>query len=264
LVNQSDIWVEQEGAGPLFATAIHAGHEVRRELLPILALDDFERAHEEDPYTDSWVKLVPSWITFRQSRFEVDLNRKRNEAVYLTPEMAWGLHIWKHTPSKSMVERSLKEYDAFYAELGQLLEKIAAHHKRFVIFDLHAYNYRRDGSHLPPKDPGGNPEVNVGTGSIDRKNCGRIIERFIKDLRDFDFPGHPLDVRENVKFKGRQLAQWIHDKFPKSACVLSIEFKKFFMDEWTGVGDLDQIEAIRQALHSTLPGILEELKEAPE
>jgi hypothetical protein len=31
------------------------------------------------------------------------------------------------------------------------------------------------------------------------------------------------------------------------------------MGEWTGVRDLEAIEAIREALHSTLPGMLEEL-----
>lgn len=86
-----------------------------------------------------------------------------------------------------------------------------------------------------------------------------MVERFIKDLRKFDFLGRHLDVRENVKFKGRQLARWIHEHYPDSACVLSIEFKKFFMDEWTGEGDEEQIKAIREALQSTMPGILEEL-----
>jgi hypothetical protein len=33
-------------------------------------------------------------ITHR-SRFEVDLNRPRREAVYRIPEDAWGLDIWR-------------------------------------------------------------------------------------------------------------------------------------------------------------------------
>ena len=77
--------------------------------------------------------------------------------------------------------------------------------------------------------------------------------------RQYDFLGHHLDVRENIKFRGRELARWIHDHYPDSACVLSVEFKKFFMDEWTGEGDERQVRAIRDALHSTVPGVLEEL-----
>jgi hypothetical protein len=79
-------------------------------------------------------------------------------------------------------------------------------------------------------------------------------------LRAFDFLGRQLDIRENVKFRGGQLARWTHEQFPHSGCVLSIEFKKFFMDEWTGIPDSTQLEAIRQGLQSTVPGVLEELK----
>ena len=253
------LWVDHLGEGPLVATSIHAGHVIRRDLLPLLALDEPTRAREEDPYTDSWIKVVPSWISFRRSRFEVDLNRPPEEAVYMAPEMAWGLHIWKHPLDEKEVEQSLREYEAFYGELHRILTAIAAEHRHFVVLDLHSYNYRRPGPHAPPEDPGSNPDVNVGTGSLDRQRYAAIVERFMADLSSFDFLGSHLDVRENVKFKGRKLAQWIHENFPASSCVLSIEFKKIFMDEWTGVGDLEAIEAIREALHSTLPGILEEL-----
>ena len=258
--SNGQMWVEHEGKGPLFATAIHSGHEIRRELLPLLTIDESTRAREEDPYTDSWVKIVPSWIAVKRSRFEVDLNRPPEEAVYFAPEMAWGLHVWEHPLDRLEIDESLQEYEAFYRELHRLLANIANHHKHFVVLDLHSYNYRRPGPFEAPEDPRKNPDVNVGTGSIDRKCCGAIVERFITDLRKYNFMGRHLDVRENVKFKGRRLAQWIHQNFPGSACVLSIEFKKFFMNEWTGVGDLEKIEAIRNALQSTLPGLLEELR----
>jgi len=258
-IAENNIWLEHQGEGPLFATAIHAGHNVRGELLPFLALDESVRLREEDPYTDQWVRVVPGWIVMTRSRFEVDLNRERDEAVYRTPEMAWGLHLWKAPLSNEQIEHSIEEYDAFYNELEVLLSKLASHFKRFVIFDLHTYNYRRKGPEGPPADPLENPEVNVGTGTLDRILCGRVVERFIADLRKFNFLGRHLDVRENVKFEGRQLARWIHEKFPDSACVLSVEFKKFFMDEWTGEADEEQIQAIRDALSSTIPGIIEEL-----
>jgi N-formylglutamate amidohydrolase len=262
--SQNDrLWVEQVGDGPVVATAIHAGHEVRRDLLPLLAIDEPTRAREEDPYTDALIKVVPSWIAFRRSRFEVDLNRPREEAVYMAPEMAWGLQVWNRPLGKTEIRRSLQEYDTFYEELYHLLKKIEKRYGCFVVFDLHSYNYRRRGPHEPPEDPKENPDVNVGTGSLDRRRCGPIVQRFITDLRNYDFLGHHLDVRENVKFKGRQLAQWIHEKFPKSSCALAIEFKKIFMDEWTGVADIDQVEEIRKALHATLPGIMEELRSSP-
>jgi hypothetical protein len=41
---------------------------------------------------------------------------------------------------------------------------------------------------------------------------------------------------------------------------LAVEFKKFFMDEWTGTVNGEQLKKIREALRATIPGILDELK----
>jgi N-formylglutamate deformylase len=254
------LWLEKQDEGPLLATAVHAGHDIRGELLPLISLDESERTREEDPYTDYWVKVIPTWLVPTRSRFEVDLNRPRADAIYQTPEMAWGLHLWKHPPSKQMIDRSLEEYDAFYEELGHILDKLSEHYPHMVIFDLHSYNFRRRGPHDLPADKKTHPEVNIGTGTVDRNIYGNLVDRLIDDLRGFSFLGRHLDVRENVKFEGRQLAHWIHQRYPGRACVIAIEFKKFFMDEWTGVGDVEKIDAIRAALKSTLPGIVEELK----
>lgn len=253
------LWLEHRGTGPIMATAVHAGHEIRGELQPLLTLDEAARAREEDPYTDYWVKVVPTWLVARRSRFEVDLNRTRDESVYADPEMAWGMHVWEHPLDKKLVEHSLQEYDAFYSELEDILKGLASHHRHFIILDLHSYNHRREGPEHLPADPGDNPEVNIGTGSMDRKYWAPVVERFITDLREYGFYDRHLDVRENIKFKGRRLAQWIHQRFPKSACVIAIEFKKFFMDEWTGVGEVEKIQSIRTALQHTLPGQLQEL-----
>ena len=86
-----------------------------------------------------------------------------------------------------------------------------------------------------------------------------MIDRFEADLRNFDFPGGSLDVRENVRFPIGPFAKWAHERFPGRVCALSIEVKKFFMDEWTGVADLDLLAALSEALASTVPGVLEEL-----
>jgi N-formylglutamate deformylase len=256
---QSKLWAEARGDGPLMATAVHAGHEVRHELLPLMALDDTDRVREEDPYTDYWVKVVPTWLVPRRSRFEVDLNRPRASSVYMHPEMSWDLNVFVREPSSKELETSYAEYDAFYAELDAILSELKAHYDRFVVFDLHAYNFRRGGPRAEPSDSTLNPEVNVGTGTLNRRLFGPLVERFMDDLHAFDFLGRHLDVRENIKFKGRELARRVHARYGDSAAVLSLEFRKFFMDEWTGIGDVEQIEAIRQALAATLPGVLEEL-----
>ena len=94
---------------------------------------------------------------------------------------------------------------------------------------------------------------------MDRSRWASVVDRFLCDLGNFDFPGGLLDVRENIKFRGGHFGKWIHEHFPDSVCVLSIEFKKFFMEEWTGQADKSLVDAIQAALASTLPGMREEL-----
>ncbi len=247
---------------PLVATAVHHGSDLREELHPHLALSEAGRLREEDPYTGLWTGIAATGIVVHRSRFEVDLNRPREQAVYRQPEDAWGLRVWKGPLPDDVVARSLSGYDAFYAMLHELYSGLAARHGRFVVFDLHSYNHRREGPDGLAADVAGNPQVNVGTGTLgDRAPWAGVIDRFIHDLAAFDFPGGRLDVRENVKFRGGNGGRWAHETFPASACVLSIEFKKFFMDEWSGRADAELLEAIKAALASTVQGVAEELDE---
>lgn len=254
------IWRLHKGHGPLVATAIHDGSEVREEVLAHMALDEPGRLREEDPFTALWTEVAPTRVVGLRSRFEVDLNRPRESAVYRTPDDAWGLRVWKEMLPDDVADRSLEGYDAFYGALGELYAELAGSYGAFVVFDLHSYNHRRAGPDGPAADPDGNPVVNVGTGTLgNRAKFARLIDRFKSDLSGYDFPGGKLDVRENVKFFGGNHPRWAHGQFPDSACVLAIEFKKFFMDEWTGRPDMTLVEAIGKALGSTVPGVLEEL-----
>ena len=254
-----ELWEITEGEGPLLAVANHNGHALREEVAALMALGDADRLREEDPYTDEWATLVPTRVIAQRSRFEVDLNRPRETAVYGGPADAWGLEVWRQAPAPDLIERSLADFDAFYAELHRICSAKVQRYGAFVAFDLHSYNHRRNGPEGPAVDPAGNPEINVGTGTMQRERWSGLVDRFINDLRAFDFFGRPLDVRENVKFVGRQFPHWTHTTFPDSGCALAIECKKFFMDEWTGELDRQQHQGIFRALASTLPGILEEL-----
>jgi hypothetical protein len=80
------------------------------------------------------------------------------------------------------------------------------------------------------------------------------------DLRNYPFPGRPLDVRENIRFRGGRFPQWVHETFHETGCCLAIEVKKVFMDEWSGTINEHVFNAVKDALKSTLPGLLEELK----
>lgn len=253
------LWHVHNGEGPIFAVALHSGHDLREELRERIALDEATRLREEDPFSDAWVSSADNFILPRRSRFEVDLNRSREEAAYQTAEDAWGLQVWRTPLTAEMIQHSLEEYDAFYQQLESLLKTFQQRHDKFVVFDLHTYNYRREGPHAPPENIELNPEINIGTGTMNRQRWSPVVDRFINELRNFDFLDRHLDVRENVKFRGRYFPQWVHSRFPNSACVLSIEVKKFFMDEYSGQGDPIQIQAIREALLETIPGIIKTL-----
>lgn len=254
------MWKVNKGNGPLVTTAIHNGHQLRQEVADLVALSENERLREEDPFTGEWTTIGDSQIIAFRSRFEVDLNRPREKAVYLKPEDAWGLNVWKSSPSPEIVARSLAEYDAFYREAHQIFSELEQQFGRFVVFDLHSYNHLREGAGGQPADSENNPEVNIGTGTMDRERWAPLVDRFIADLGSYNYQSRKLDVRENVKFKGGRFSGWIHETFPETACSLAVEFKKFFMDEWTGKPDRRQLKEISNALQSTLPGVLEELK----
>jgi len=252
-------WRIVVGTGPLVAAAIHDGHEVRDEVAALLAIDDATRLREQDPFTREWAAIAPTHFVVHRSRFELDLNRPRERAVYVTPADAWGLDVWRSTPSADLIDRSLALYDEFYAEAQRVLETVRAAHGAFVVLDLHTYNHRREGPNGPPAEASANPEVNIGTGSMDRDRWGSLVDRFMDKLSQVEVQGRRLDVRENVKFQGGRFSRWIHETFPAEGCSLAIEFKKFFMDEWTGEGHEVTIQEITSALRATLAGVSEEL-----
>jgi hypothetical protein len=104
--------------------AVHDGHELRPEVRELMKLSDDARLLEEDPFTSQWVDIAASHFTVHRSRFEMDLNRPRESAVYQGPEDAWGLEVWNEPPGREMIERSLAQYDAFYKELYDTLGAI--------------------------------------------------------------------------------------------------------------------------------------------
>jgi N-formylglutamate deformylase len=241
-------WVR--GEGPVLATAIHAGHDLREETAALTALDEAARLTEEDPFTDRWTEVASTRVVFHRSRWEVDVNRPRERCVYLQPEDCWGLQPWSSQLPGAVLGRSVALYDAFYSELAVECRRLEREHGRFVVLDLHSYNHRRLGPDAPPA---GNPEVNVGTASVPEL-WRPLVDRFIADVT-----GQGLDCRENVRFHGATLAAWVHATFPETGCCLAVDVKKFFMDEHTGVVDAAEEQRVHDALAAAIPGLLSTL-----
>lgn len=233
------------GGGPLIATAIHDGHAVRRKIEHQYQLSEDERLREEDPYTARLAKRFPNNIVGLRSRFEVDLNRPQQKAIYQKPSDAWGLHVWDVPLKPQQVEYSNKLYEEFYSMLEDYLQGIIDRHGYVLVLDLHSYNHRREGPDGRPASEEENPEINLGTALMDLERWRPVVDAFQEGYKE-QIPD--ADIRENVKFDGGNFMRWIHKKFGSNACVVAVEFKKVFMDEWTGDLDEAHFKAIQQAL----------------
>ena len=261
LVRPDALWSVERAASPLIGTAIHNGHALRAEVAAVMGLDDAQRLREEDPFTEYTIRDVPNRVAFHRSRFEIDLNRDAPGAVYLKPEQAWGLNVWRSQPADELVRRSLGVHAAYYAMLQQMLSGIVAEFGQFVLLDIHSYNHRRDGADAAPTPEARAPQVNIGTFSMDRARWAHVVDPFMDSLRGQSFRGRPMDVRENIAFEGRgEQTRFVHANFPTSGCAIAIEFKKFFMDEWTGEPDLEALAVTRAMVRDSLPVLLDSLK----
>ena len=242
-------WELRPGPGPVIATAVHAGHALRGDLAARSALSSEARRREEDPLTDVLASVGDALFVSRVSRFEVDLNRPEDQAVYRVPSDAWGLDLWHEPPSDAMVEASLAARAAFYATMARLLESRIAEHGRVLLLDVHSFNHRRDGAGADPAPAADNPDIDLGVTTADPERFGHVVEALRESLRADEAAGRPLDVRENVRFPdGGHWPEWVHAEYGDAVCTITLEYRKFFMDEWTASADLATLEALRAGL----------------
>ncbi len=216
-------------SSPIICAAIHSGHKLSEFVRVNMNLKELERFYEEDPYTDLIIKDCENKIIADYSRFEIDLNRKREKAIYQTPEDAWGLQVRNKQFTAKELSELLIEYDGFYGNLMESIEKLKEKFGIVFVFDIHSYNYRRDGKEA---DPSQNPEIILGTSNMNKKYLP-LVHKIKAYFEEYVFFGRKLDVKINVKFTGGHLSRWIHENF-ENVISLSVEFKKIFMDELTG------------------------------
>jgi len=243
----------KKGDGPIIATAIHAGHTLRSEVLEYSNLTDKKRLQEEDPFTDIFASAANTYVVMDRSRFEVDVNRPREKAVYKKPEDAWGLDLWKKDLPEEVVKRSLAEYDLFYQMMEELIEEYLKKYEKLIILDLHSYNHRRKGPKAPFDDPIKNPEINIGTKTIvNKEKWQNIIDIVLESMSEVEVMNRYLDVRENVKFGGGNMSKWINEKWGDRVVSIAVEFKKIFMNEWSGKADFKTIYELKDLVSYTI------------
>ena len=255
----SDKYTLVKGFSSIVSTAIHDGHSTREELKYLFNLSEEERRREEDPFTARWLNASDNKIIVHRSRFETDLNRSRDKTVYLNPEDSWGLKVWKSKLPKEILKSSLAVYDEFYRNVKVYFDRLFTMHEKVIVYDIHSYNHRRESAGIEA-DPMENPEVNLGTRNMDRKLWDPVVQSLLNHFKKFDYAGRNLDVRENVKFKGGYFGQWLFEQYSGKICPISIEFKKFFMDEYTGEGFEADIIRIDEMMRLSKMPVLNALK----
>ncbi len=257
-------WSARFSDAPVIATAIHDGHGLREDVRARMSLSDADRLREEDPHTGQAVAAIESHVIVHRSRFECDLNRQREAAIYLTPEQSWGLEVWKDPPDGELLAELSGYHTAFYRMMATHLDELAARHRRFVLLDVHSYNHRREGPGASATPQEEAPDINIGTISMPRAEWAFLLDPLMDAMRRFDFNGRHLDVRENIAFQGRgALTRFVHERYPGRGCAIAIEFKKFFMDEWSGTPYPDELAAMRAFITDTAANARALLERAP-
>ncbi|MFC4726988.1 N-formylglutamate amidohydrolase [Coralloluteibacterium thermophilus] len=251
-----DDWEVHVGNGPVVATAIHDGHQVRESVLRCMRLSADERRREEDPLTGVLTTVADSQVRVRTSRFQTDMNRPRALAVPRRPEDTWGLDVWRTPLPETERARCLADYDRFYADMRALMDGLLETWDSLLVLDIHSYNHRRDGADAPPAAADGNPEIDLGVTTLDRARHGGVACRFADALRATLVDGRHPDVRENVRYPtGGHFPEWLHAEYGDRLCVISLEYKKIYMDEWSAMADVAVLDDFRYGLKRAVDAV---------
>lgn len=222
--------------------AVHDGHQFRSELWDYCLHTEYERWFEEDPATKEMVKSHPIVIAGMDSRFEYDLNRPPEGAIY---DDAWGKQLWKKPLPEAMKEKSLQKHQNFYKVVYALMRKLEALFDVCVVYDMHSYNWQRWDREVPT--------WNLGTSNIDSKRFGLEIELWRSMLEEMQLPnGIKSTSKINDTFYGNgYFLKYITQNF-KNTLVLATEIKKVYCDELNQIMYPEVVAAVEKSLQTDL------------
>jgi len=232
-----------EEYAPYVCGAVHDGNQFRRSLWENCLRTEFERWYEEDPYTREMVRSHPIVIAGRDSRFEYDLNRGPETAIY---EDAWGKQLWKEPLPEHEREYSMEKHRAFYKVTHALVSKIEQKHGKAIVFDMHSYNWKRWDREVPV--------WNLGTTNIDNLRFGGLVDSWRDKLSKMKLPnGIPATAGINDTFYGKgYFLKYISDHF-KDTLVLATEIAKVYCDEEKGIIYPEVVHSVEEHLKELIP-----------
>lgn len=223
---------------PYVCGAVHDGHQFRKELWENCLHTEYERWYEEDPETKNMVISHPILIAGCDSRFEYDLNRDPENAVF---ETAWGKQLWKQPLPEAQKEKSLKKHASFYKVAHALISKIEEKFGVCVVYDMHSYNWKRWDREVPT--------WNLGTSNIDNQRFGNQVEAWRQALSTIELPHNIKQTAKiNDTFQGNgYFLKYITTNF-KNTLVLATEIAKVYCDEYNQVIYPEVVSAVEEQL----------------
>ncbi len=230
---------------PYVCAAVHDGHQFRNELWPYCTHSAYERWYEEDPSTKEMVLNHPIVIAGLDSRFEYDLNRPPETAIY---KDAWGKPLWKEELPAFMVDESLRKHENFYRVVKALIQKLEGLHNTCLVFDMHSYNWRRWDRVVPV--------WNLGTANVDGEKYANTIELWCSTLADMTLP-NAIDVSAGINdtFQGNgYFLKFITQHF-KNTLVLATEISKVYCDEEKQVIFPEVVRGVKEYLEKVIPQV---------
>ena len=226
---------------PYCCTAIHDGSELRQELQKKIALNDYERWYEEDPFTGDFIASMPITIVGLDSRFEYDLNRSPENCIYTE---AWGKKVWKKQLTPKEIKLSKEKHASYYKVVHALVAKLETMFGGCIVYDIHSYNSKRWNREVPL--------FIIGTENVDTKRYANTIEHWQKELAAIKLPQITNRTDINNVFYGRGYnLEYITTHF-KNTLVLATEIEKVYCDELTGAAYPGIIRQLQQKLKKAI------------
>nr|WP_298998919.1 N-formylglutamate amidohydrolase [uncultured Allomuricauda sp.] len=235
---------------PIVCGAVHDGHQFRSSLWENCKHTEYERWYEEDPCTKEMVQTFPIVIAGRDSRFEYDLNREPERAVY---DDAWGKELWTEPLSNEEKELSLQKHANFYKVVNALVQKLESDFKNVIVFDMHSYNWKRWDREVPV--------WNLGTSNIDQKRFGALTEVWSKKLGSIQLPNDIVNTSKiNDTFQGNgYFLKYITRNFDNTL-VLATEISKVYCDELSGIIYPEVVKSVEEQLKKLIPEMVKEFQ----
>jgi len=228
---------------PYACAAIHDGHQFRKELWDNCLHSEYDRWYEEDPQTKNMIASHPIVIAGCDSRFEYDLNRAPEAAVF---ETAWGKQLWKKPLPKDQKETSLAKHKAYYSVVHALIGILESKFGVAIVYDIHSYNWKRWAREVPT--------WNLGTSNLDNERFGTCIEAWRQSLSELKLPNNIKSTALiNDTFQGNGYFLKFITKNFKNTLVLATEIAKVYCDEYEQINYPEVVNSVERQLLEALP-----------